>query len=103
MISGKYAEVQYFHQLRVGVELLVTAPVVQCALRSMARTHVTAGTPRRVRLPVPFGGNPHSHVGPGGESVVVVSVSELLLDDAFGQNVHRGFGGGAPFALPDAR
>ena len=30
------------------------APVVQCALRGIARAHVTAGTPRRVRLPVSF-------------------------------------------------
>ena len=31
------------------------APVVQCALRGIARAHVTAGTPRRVRLPLLFG------------------------------------------------
>ena len=54
-ISGKFAAVQYFHQLRVGVELPVMAPVVQCPLRGIARAHVTAGTPRRVRLPVSFG------------------------------------------------
>ena len=38
----------------MGVELPVTAAVVQCALRGIARAHVTAGTPRRVRPPVPF-------------------------------------------------
>ena len=54
-ISGKFAAVQYFHRLTVGVELPVMAPVVQCALRGIARAHVTAGTPRRVRLPVSFG------------------------------------------------
>ena len=31
------------------------APVVQCALRGIARAHVTAGRPRRGRLPVSFG------------------------------------------------
>ena len=54
-ISGKFAAVQYFHRLNVGVELPVTAPVVQCALKGIARSHVAAGTPRRVRLPVSFG------------------------------------------------
>ena len=54
-ISGKFAAVQYFHRLNVGVELPVTAPVVQCALKSISRSHAAAGTPRRVRLPVSFG------------------------------------------------
>ena len=89
--------------MKVGLELLVTAPVVQCALRSMAWAYVTAGTPRRFRLPVSFSANPHSHVEPRRESVVVVSEPELLSDNACGRKVHRGFGGGAPGALPDAR
>ena len=54
-ISGKFAAVQYFHGLRVTVELPVVAPVVQCALRGIAQAHVTAGRPRQVRLPVSFG------------------------------------------------
>lgn len=54
-ISGIFAAVQYFHRLKVAVELPVTGPVVQCALRGIAQTHVTAGTPCHVRLPVSFG------------------------------------------------
>ena len=54
-LSGKFPAEQYFHQLKVGVELPVTAPVVQCALKGIARSHVAAGTSRRVRLPVSFG------------------------------------------------
>ena len=54
-ISVKFAAVQYFHRLRVGMELPVTAPVVQCALRGIARAHVTAERPCRDRLPVSFG------------------------------------------------
>ena len=53
-IAGKFAAVQCFHRLHVGVELPVTAPMVQCALKGIARSHVEAGTPRRVRLPVSF-------------------------------------------------
>ena len=54
-ISGTFAAVQYFHRLKVGVELPVTAPVVQCALKGIARSHVVTGTSRRVRLLVSFG------------------------------------------------
>ena len=54
-ISGKFVALQYFHRLKVGVELPVTAPVVQCALREIAQAHVAVGMPRRVRLPVSFG------------------------------------------------
>ena len=53
-IAGKFAAVQYFDRLDVGVELPVTAPVVHYALKGIARSHVEAGTPRRVRLPVSF-------------------------------------------------
>ena len=89
------------------MELPVTPPVVQCALRGTAWAHVTAGTPRRVHPPVSFGKllareNPHTHVGPGGESVLAVSVPEFLPDDAIGRKVRGWFGGGAPCALPDA-
>lgn len=37
------------------VKLPVTAPVVRCALTGISRSHVAAGTPRCVRLPVSFG------------------------------------------------
>ena len=36
-IAGKFTAVQYFHRLHVGVELPVTAPVVQCGLKGIAR------------------------------------------------------------------
>ena len=53
-IAGKFAAVQYFDRLDVGVELPVTAPVVHYALKGIARSHVEAGTPRRVRLALSF-------------------------------------------------
>ena len=54
-ISGKLAAVQYFHRLEAGVELPTTAPVLKSALKGIARSHVVAGTPRQVRLPVSWG------------------------------------------------
>ena len=53
-ISGKFAAVQYFHLLRVGVELPLTATVVRCALKGIKWSHVAVGTSHRVRLPVSF-------------------------------------------------
>ena len=37
------------------MELSVTTPVVQSALKSIARSHFAARTPRRVRLTVSLG------------------------------------------------
>ena len=54
-ISRKLAVVQYFHRLEAGVELPTTAPVLKSALKGIARGHVAAGTPRRVRPPVSWG------------------------------------------------
>lgn len=54
-ISIKIASVQCFCLLKLGVEVQVTAPVVQCALECVLQSHVVAGTPPRVFLPVVFG------------------------------------------------
>ena len=70
-IPGKFAEVQYFHRLGVGVQLPATPRPLTGVFR-----YATCG------------GNPHSHVEPGRKSVVAVSVSELLADDAIGRSVH---------------
>ena len=90
-ISGKFAAVQYFHRLKVGVELTFTAPVIQCSQIGNARSHVAAGTPRRVRQPVSFGvlltGKLLSLMGSGGEGVVAVFVSELIATGTIGRDV----------------
>ena len=106
-ISGKFAAVQYFHRLRVGVELPVTAPVVQCALKGIARSHVSAGTPCRVRLPVSFGmiltgGIFIPSWGPEGRVVWLCFTSVVFSIGTIGRDVRRRFRGGAPRALPDA-
>jgi len=51
-ISGKLAAVQYFHRMHAGVELETSSPLLKCALRGIARSHVDAGTRHRVRLPI---------------------------------------------------
>ena len=90
-ISGKFAAVQYFHRSKVGVELTFTAPVIQCSQIGNARSHVAAGTPRRVRQPVSFGvlltGKLLSLMGSGGEGVVAVFVSELIATGTIGRDV----------------
>ena len=90
-ISGKLHAVQYFHRLKVGVELPFAAPVIQCAQKGNARAHVAAGTPRRVRQPVSLGvfltGELLSLMGSGGEDVLAVSVSELFSTRTIGRDV----------------
>ena len=51
-ISGKLAAVQYFHRMQVQVEVVTTSPVLQGALKGIARSHVENGTHHRTRLPV---------------------------------------------------
>ena len=51
-ISGKIAAVQYYHRVEAQVEIIATSPLLRCALKGIARSHVEAGTRHRVRLPV---------------------------------------------------
>ena len=51
-ISRKFAAVQYYHRVEAQVEIIATSPLVRCALKGIARSHVEAGTRHRVRFPV---------------------------------------------------
>ena len=89
------------------MELPVTAPVVQCALKGIARSHVAAGTPRRVRLPVSFGMLLTEETlipswGPEGKVLWLCLCLELFSTGTTGRDVRRRFRGGALGALPDA-
>ena len=102
--SGKSADVQYFHRMRVGVELPVTAPVVQCTPKGIARSHVAAGPPTVFLCWYASHGEIyHLFVGPGGEGFVAGFISELFPVGTVGRDVRRRFRGGALRALPDAR
>ena len=54
-ISTKLAAVQYFHRVDAQVELPTGAAPVNRALKGVERAHVSAGTTRRVRVPVFWG------------------------------------------------
>ena len=43
-VSGKLAAVQYFHRTTARVELPHDSPLLKCALKGIARSHVQAGT-----------------------------------------------------------
>ena len=85
-ISGKIAAVQYYDRVEAQVEIIATSPLIRCALKGIARSHVEAGTRHRVRLPVTYVENVvrrrklHSGVGNRGKSHVVVSEPQLFLD-----------------------
>ena len=51
-LSGKIAAVQYYQRAEAQVEIIATSPLIRCALKSIARFHVEAGTRHRFRLPV---------------------------------------------------
>lgn len=51
-ISGKLTAVQFFHRRDAGIELPISSSLIKRALRGMANSHIVAGTPRRVRLPI---------------------------------------------------
>ena len=62
-----------FHRLHVGMELPVTVPVVQYAVKDTACFHVAAGPPTSLCFRYTHHGEiSHPLVGPGGESRVAV-------------------------------
>ena len=86
-ISGKFAELQHFHRLRVGVELPATPRPLTGVFRYVSR-----------------GGNPHPTWGPDGNVAwLCLCLSYLLMmrsDEVFAADsgaVHP-----VPYALPDA-
>ena len=103
--SGKFAAVQYFHRLQVGVELPATTSVVQCALKGISRYPCSGGNAPQCS-PTGFvryafdRGNPHPHMGSEGEGVVDVFMSELFSVGTIGRDVRRRFRGGTIRALP---
>lgn len=51
-IAGKFAAVEYFHRKDVRTEIDTTSPLINCALRGIARSQADLGVRHRVRLPV---------------------------------------------------
>ena len=51
-ISGTIAAVQYYHRVEAQADVIATSPLIRCALKGIARSHVEAGKRHRVRLPV---------------------------------------------------
>ena len=88
------------------MELPVTAPVVRCALKGIAGSHVAAGTPRRVGLPVSFGMPLTGETlipswDPEGKVLWLCLLLSYFLH-TIGRDVRRRFRGGALGSLPDA-
>ena len=90
-ISGKFAAVQYFHRMEMQVEIATTSPLIKCALRGIARSHIDQGIRHRVRLPVTRktlleGERLIPAWGVGGKSVVFVFEPELPPDCPVGRD-----------------
>ena len=82
--SGKIAAMQYYHRVEAQVEIIATSPLIRCALKGIARSHVEAGKRHRVRLPVTWrmlldGESLIPAWGIGGKSHVVMFEPQLFL------------------------
>ena len=51
-IASTLAAVLHFHRVDAQTELPTSAPLIKRALNGVARSHVAAGTPKRVRRPI---------------------------------------------------
>ena len=51
-IASKLAAVLHYHRVDAQTELPTSAPLIKRALNGVARSHVAAGTPKRVRRPI---------------------------------------------------
>ena len=51
-IAGKLSTVLRFHRVNLQMELPTSSPFIKRALKGVARSHVVAGTPKRIRRPI---------------------------------------------------
>ena len=51
-IKSKIAAVQYFHRVKIGMELPTKSPLLERVFSGISRAHAVAGTEKRVRRPV---------------------------------------------------
>ena len=79
-IAGKLSAVLHFHRVNLQVELPTSSPLIKRALKGVARSHVAAGTPERMRRPISLdalleGQGLTSSWGPGGHGVLWLSLA----------------------------
>ena len=51
-IASKLSAVLHFHRINLQMELATSSPLIKRAVKGVARSHVAAGTPKRVRRPI---------------------------------------------------
>ena len=51
-IASKLSAVLHFHRINLQMELPTSSPLIKRALKGVTRSHVAAGTPKRVRRPI---------------------------------------------------
>ena len=51
-IANKPSAVLHFHRINLQLELPTSSPLIKRALKGVTRSHVAAGTPKRVRRPI---------------------------------------------------
>ena len=101
-IAGKLSAVLHFHRVNLQVELPTSSPLIKRALKGVARSHVAAGTPKRVRRPISSdalleGQGLASSSGPGGRVLWLSHV--VFFRGEVGRNLRLAERSGAPRAL----
>ena len=51
-VAGKLSAVLHLHRVNLQIEFPTSSPVIKRVLKEIARSHVAAGTPKRVRRPI---------------------------------------------------
>ena len=104
-IANKLSTVLHFHRINLQMELPTSSPLIKRELKGVTRSHVAAGTPKRVRHPISWGSLLEGQGwavswGPGGR-VLWLSLALVIFCRKVGRNLRLAGRSRAPRALPD--
>ena len=105
-IASKLSAVVHFHRINLQMELPTLSPLIKRALKGVARSHVAAGTPKRVRRPISWdalleGQGLASSWGPGCRVLWLSLALGYFFRGKVGRNLRAAGRSGAPRALLD--
>ena len=105
-IARKLSAVLHFHRIDLQMELPTSSPLIKRALKGVARSHVAAGTPKRVRRPISWdalleGQGLASSWGPGCRVLWLSLALGYFFRGKVGRNLRAAGRSGAPRALLD--
>ena len=105
-IASKLSVMLHFHRINLQMELPTSSPLIKRALKGVTRSHVAAGTPKKVRRPISWdalleGQGLASSWGPGGRVLWLSLALNYFFRGKVGRNLCLAGRSGAPRALLD--